>query len=189
MICRFTQLDLPADAVNSESRLLDLLGEVHEVLWPELAGMVIEVDDETDLAYFRASISTDTTLNEENTDRVFVVSYDPVVLADPPSAVALAAILAHELGHVFDYTSMNVEEYLQFGLWYGAQDPAESDELAAYERQTDEAALHRGCAAGLAEMREWIYAHATPEVLAEKQRNYYTPAEIEAWTAANGTCP
>jgi hypothetical protein len=75
-------------------------------------------------------------------------------------------------------------EIVEFGLWYGTQDPMTSDELRDYERATDEAALERGCGEGLAEMRAWIYAHAGEEIEAEKRRNYYSPEEIAAW----GTC-
>ena len=187
--CACGSIVLPLLPVSTEADLLSLLLATREAAWPELAGLNLAVDAETDLAYFRATISTDTALEPDNTNRIFVVSYDPVVLADPPDPASLAAILVHELGHVYDYTAMDVQTYLEFGLWYGAQDPKTSDELAEYERGTDEAALERGCAAGLSAMREWIYAHASAEVLAEKQRNYYTPVEITAWVDANGSCP
>ena len=186
--CLCSSVESPAAPVTTEDGLLALLRATQVVTWPELDGLALAVEDETDLAYFRASISTDTTLEEANADRLFVVSYDPVVLADPPDSTSLVAILTHELGHVFDYTGMSVKDYLEFGLWYGAQDPMESDELAGYERATDERALARGCAAGLAAMREWIYLHASAEVLAEKRRNYYTPEEISAWTEVHGAC-
>jgi hypothetical protein len=116
------------------------------------------------------------------------VQYDPIVLSDPPPAHALAALLVHELAHVADYVGWDSAELVEFGVWYGTADPMTSVELSAYERQTDETALRRGCAGGLAAAREWIYAHSDPEVLAEKQRNYWTPAEIDAWTRANGAC-
>lgn len=186
--CACENIPLPTAPVLTEAELLALLVAARDVAWPELAALNLAVDDETDLAYFRASISTDTALEPDNANRVFVVSYDPVVLADPPDPASLAAILVHELAHVHDYTQMDVETYLEFGLWYGAQDPKTSDELAEYERSTDEAAMSRGCAAGLSTMRAWIYAHASAEVLAEKQRNYYTPAEIAEWVAVNSVC-
>ncbi len=176
--------EIPAvEPVTTDAALLALLEATRDATFP--GNELLAVEPETDLAYFRASIDAQSLGN----DRVYVVSYDPVVLADPPEASALAAILVHELGHVEDYQGMNDAEYVEFGLWYGAQDPASSDELRAYERATDEKALARGCADGLAAMRAWIYDHATGEVRAEKERNYYTPAEIAAWTGANGECP
>ena len=77
---------------------------------------------------------------------------------------------------------------LDFAGWYASQDPATSDELAAYERATDEKALQRGCADGLSAMRTWIYAHVDAETLAEKEKDYYTPEEITTWVADNGSC-
>lgn len=176
--------DIPAaDPVTTEAALLDLLELARDATFPGSGQLAAQ--SETDLAYFRASIDAQSL----GKDRVYVVSYDPVVLADPPEARALAAILVHELGHVEDYSGMSDAEYVEFGLWYGAQDPATSDALRDYERATDEKALARGCADGLAAMRQWIYDHASTEVRAEKERNYYTPAEISAWTGANGECP
>lgn len=169
-------------AVTDEGALLDLLHAARDATFP--GDDTLAVEAEVGLAYFRASIDSDSL----GGSRVYVVSYDPVVLEDPPEPTALAAILVHELAHVADYRSMDDAQYVEFGLWYGAQDPATSDELRAYERATDEQALERGCAAGLSAMRTWIYAHASPEVLAEKQRNYYTPEEIDAWVAAHGAC-
>ncbi len=171
------------EPVSSETALLELLLATRDATFPGEYALALSA--EANLAYFRASIDSDSLAG----DRVYVVSYDPVILDDPPAAGALGAILVHELGHVEDYRLMENAEYVEFGLWYGAQDPATSDELRDYERATDEKALQRGCAEGLAAMREWIYAHATPEVRAEKERNYYTPAEIEAWVAESGRCP
>ncbi len=163
--------------------MLALLEATRDATFPGSGQLAVQ--PETDLAYFRASLDAQSL----GQDRIYVVSYDPVVLADPPDASALAAILVHELGHVEDYASMSDAEYVEFGLWYGAQDPATSDELRDYECATDEKALARGCADGLAAMRQWIYDHASAEVRAEKERNYYTPTEIGAWSGANGECP
>jgi hypothetical protein len=171
-----------APTVTDEAGLLSLLRSTRDATFP--GDYALAVQAETDLAYFRASIDPESF----SSDRVYVISYDPVVLADPPDTASLAAILVHELGHVDDYLAMDNAEYVEFGLWYGAQDGMTSDELRDYERATDEKALERGCAEGLAAMREWIYAHASAEVRAEKERNYYAPEEIEAWVAANGEC-
>jgi hypothetical protein len=77
------------------------------------------------------------------------------------------------------------------GIEIGAEaveDPSTSDGLRDYERATDEKALGRGCGEGLSEMRTWIYAHAEGDVLEQKQRNYYTPAESAAWGDEHGVC-
>ena len=148
----------------------------------------IGVEAVPDLQFFRAWIELGTISAPDPRDRTYTVQYDPVVLADPPPAEALAAVLAHELGHVDHYLGMSTEEAVQFGVWYGTQDPTTSDDLAAYERETDEKVLARGCAAGLAAMRVWIYEHVEGDVLVEKERNYYTPDEIAAWLSQHGTC-
>ena len=64
-----------------------------------------------------------------------------------------------------------------FGLWYA------TDDVSAYERETDLFALERGCGEGLIAFRTWLYAQLDDEAIAEKQRDYYTPEEIEAWMA------
>ena len=51
----------------------------------------------------------------------------------------------HEFKHVLDYTEMNTNTLVEFGLWYADEDVAE------YERATDEFALERGSATGLIE--------------------------------------
>ena len=98
-------------------------------------------------------------------------------------------VLVHELGHVEDYVAQDTDALVAFAVWYGSEDPLTSESLADYERGTDEKALDRGCAAGLADARRWIWSHAGPEVLPEKQHNYWSAEEIEAWAEANPTCP
>ena len=81
----------------------------------------------------------------------------------------------HELKHVMDYSQMNTSELIEFGIWYGSAD------IAEYERQTDLFTLEKGCGTGLIAFRNWLYGQVTDEVKAEKQRQYYTPEEIQQW--------
>ena len=186
--CPCDEISLPASPVTDDASVLSLLSATQVAAFPELNGVTLAVSPVEDLAFFRASIDLGTLSVDTTVGRVYRVEYDPIVLSDPPEPAALAAVLAHELGHVNDYAAMTSTEYLDFGLWYAEQSAAGSDDLAAYERATDEQALTRGCAAGLSAMREWIYAHCTGEVLAEKQRDYYSPDEIAAWVEAHGAC-
>lgn len=186
--CPCADLTLPAAPVTDEAGLAALLDEVETHLFPEMAGVAIGVAPVPDLQFFRAWIELGTISEPDGRDRTYTVQYDPVVLADPPPAAALAAVLGHELGHVDHYLGMTSEEAVTFGLWYGAQDPATSTGLSDYERATDEKVLVRGCADGLSAMREWIYAHTEGAVLEEKRRNYYTPEEIAAWVDEHGDC-
>lgn len=187
-LCACAAVDVPADPITDEAGLAALLASVQATLYPDEDGASIGVAPVDDLAFFRAWTEIDT-IAEAPFDRTYTIQYDPVVLADPPAPTAVAAVLAHELGHVQDYLAMDSDELLDFGLWYASQDPATSDELAAYERATDEKALARGCADGLAEMRTWIYAHVDGATLAEKEKDYYSPDEIAAWVDAHGSCP
>ena len=186
--CPCADLALPDAPVTDEAGLVAVLDEVRSLLFPEMAGVDIGVEAVPEMQFFRAWIELGTISQPDARDRTYTVQYDPVVLSDPPPVDALAAVLGHELGHVDHYLGFTSEEAVQFGIWYGTQDPVTSDELATYERDTDEKVLVRGCARGLATMREWIYAHVEGDVLAEKQRNYYTPDEIGAWVAVHGDC-
>ncbi len=178
-----------AGPVTTEAALADALAQVRGAV-PALDGVEVSVELVPDLAYFRAWAEVDGLLIDDGRARRYAVHVDPVVLSDPMPEAGLVAILLHELGHIADYVAMDSDALLAFVLWYGTQDPASSDELRDYERATDTYALDRGCADGLAEARAWIYAHAqTPEILADKQRNYLGPDEIAAWVDENGECP
>lgn len=185
--CRCANVAHVGEPISTELGLLAELAAVREASFPELAGVNVGVEAVVDLQYFRAWTELDT-INEAPEARTYTVQYDPEVLSDPPGAEALAAVLAHELGHVLDYLAMDSTELLEFGVWYGSQDSATSDELSAYERATDEVALERGCATGLSAFREWLYARVEGDVEIDKRRNYYSPEEIAAWVEANGSC-
>lgn len=186
--CACTTLELPAEPVTDEAGLSALLATVRAALFPELADLEITTGLVEELQFFRAWTELDT-IGAAPRERRYVVQADPVVLSDPPSPAALAAVLAHELVHVEHYVTLDTDAFVSFAAWYAGEDPLSSAGLADYERATDEGALERGCAAGLSEMREWIYAHCDGEVEAAKRFQYYTPEEIAAWQATHGQCP
>lgn len=186
--CPCERVGLPEGPVTDEAGLVALLETTRAATFPDLEGVTIGVAAVEDLLFFRAWAELDTIDLDDGRSRTYTVQYDPVVLADPPKPKALAAVLVHEVAHVSDYVAMDSAALLDFAVWYATQDPATSDGLRDYERATDEQALERGCAEGLSAMREWVYAHTEGEVLAEKQRNYYQPAEIEAWVEQHGGC-
>jgi hypothetical protein len=132
----------------------------------------------SDSVFFQANLDV-TTIEEEPLERTYTLQYNPALFDDPPSQIAVGAILVHELRHVLDYTEMTSEELGAFAAWYITED------VSAYERETDEYALEQGCGEGLTAYREWLYETIPPEDLAEKQRNYYTPDEIREWMAAH----
>jgi hypothetical protein len=176
--------------VTTHDGVVDLLAEVRAATWPALDGVTIGVAPVDELRYFRAWIELDTFALDDGRARTYTVQYDPVVLADPMTPAALAATLVHELAHVHDYVGMDAATLADFALWYATEDPATSEDLAAYERATDDAALARGCAEGLAASMLWIYERSAedPDLLAEKLHNYYTPGDLARWTSTHGAC-
>ena len=133
---------------------------------------------ETD--FFTAGVDL-TTADLPGLDRRYIIRANSAIFSgDEPPIGATAAILAHELQHVLDYTAMSGDELVDFALEYSEGD------IRTYERATDEAILERGCAAGLRAYREWLYGQLEPADAADKRRDYYTPEEIDAWVAAQG---
>lgn len=176
--------------MTTHDGVVELLAGARDAAWPGLDGVEIGVAPIDELQYFRAWVELDTFALDDGRARTYTVQYDPVALADPMSAEALAATLVHELAHVHDYVGMDAETLADFALWYATEDPHTSEDLAAYERATDDQALARGCADGLAASMVWIYARSAddPDLLAEKMHNYYTPGDIARWTSTHGAC-
>jgi hypothetical protein len=158
-----------------------LLREARYRFFPQLYWMVLQLHDDVSSAstYFLAQPDL-STIEEAPEDRLYVVRANPALLDDPPSATAVGAILVHELKHIFDYSEMDTEELASFGLWYGI-----ADDVSDYERGTDEYALSLGCAQGIKAYREWLYDHIPPDAVEQKQYDYFTPEEIDAWVADN----
>jgi hypothetical protein len=165
---------------TTELELQELLDHVRETLFEELdlvrpllaANPVVE----NETSFLQANLEPASAL-QPRLHRSYVVRYSPLLLEDPPPARGVAAILAHELRHVADYVELGTLELAGFGLGYLVLDPA------PYERQTDTWVVKLGCADGLKDYRVWNYARLDEEALAEKQRRYLTPDEIDALVA------
>ena len=174
--------DLMADGgpATDEAGLRQRLDAVHAALFPELDGVaIVLVPGEDPTSFFSANVEADS-FGDPPLERTYTVVYSTLQFDDPPAGAAVTAILSHELGHIVDYTGMDATELASFALWYATSD------VAAYERETDERALELGCADGLKAYRQWLYTRLDADAVAEKQRVYYTPAEIDAWVAAQG---
>ena len=172
--CACDAVEVPAGA-----DVQGVLDAIRPTLFPDLDGVSIAVQT-LEVTFFQTTVAL-ATFEDPPRDRRYLVQVDPAVLADPPSQAAMVAVLAHELGHAQDFVGMSSNELADFAIWYANED------VADYEHATDEKALTRGCAAGLAEFREWVYSHTDGDVEAEKRRLYYDPAAIAAWAEAN-TC-
>jgi hypothetical protein len=165
------------------SRIQSILDDVRDKVWPELKAVKIGLRSFTsDSDYFRASVVLED-LPKNPLRRHYLLYVNPRVFADPPSADALFAIIAHELKHIKDYTSMKGREIVGLGALYRGfmMDEQSLRQLADYERRTDEAVLERGYSRGLKEYRQWLYAHIPESALPAKLRNYYSPDEIDEW--------
>lgn len=163
-----------ADPPSTLADVETMIDDVRRVV-PELDGVPIQTTEiESETTFLAANLDL-TTLSADPRARSYQVQINPKLLDDPPSPDGMIAILVHELKHIVDYTLKNEEEMLAFGLWYATED------VAAYERETDEFVLERGCATGLIAFREWVYTKVDAEGKAEKERVYYTPDEIRAW--------
>lgn len=163
---------------TSEADVAALLEAVRP-LHPELEDVEVtlhELSSETD--FYQAALDV-ATMDDPPLERAYRVLYNPLQFERDIPRDAVGAILVHELQHLVDYTEMDGEQLSEFALWYASED------ISAYERRTDEAALWAGCGEGLIAYREWLYAQLTPEQIEQKKVTYYTPEEIEAWTAAN----
>ena len=160
------ELDLSylIDEVQRQAFGADLQGV--EVVLSPLPG-------ETD--FFRTTVDL-TTVEAAGMKRRYIIQADNRLFSgDPPPLEGLAAILAHELQHVLDYTRMASDDLVAFTLQYNDGD------IGDYERKTDEAVLALGCGTGLRDWREWLYTQLEPTDETRARAEYYTPEEIDAW--------
>ncbi len=148
-------------------------------LIPELNGVSLSVQTiESESTFLAAQVDL-STISNPPLEREYIIQINPQIFEQQITGASTVAILVHEFKHVLDYTEMDTNTLVEFGLWYAGGDVAE------YERATDEFALERGCATGLIEFREWLYDFVSEEIRREKEENYYTPDEIQAWLESN----
>ena len=148
-------------------------------LVPELDGVSLRVETIESNSTFLAAQVDLSTISNPPLEREYIIQIIPQIFEQQITGASTVAILVHEFKHVLDYTEMDTNALVEFGLWYAGGDVAE------YERATDEFALERGCATGLIDFREWLYGFVSEEVRREKEENYYTPDEIREWVGTN----
>lgn len=168
------------DGVRTEADLRTIIEDLRRDTVPELQGFRLELSpSESGQDFFRTTVDPLTALAPAP-GRTYRIVYSARLFADPPSRLALRAILTHELGHMHHYTTLSSVDLASFAIWY-----ATAKDVSAYEHATDDFALVRGKALGLEQFRLWLYAHVAPDVRAQKQHDYYTPDDIERWRAAH----
>ncbi len=159
-----------AAAIKETRKIVD---EIIQAAYPELAKVDIQIkafNDDAD--YFRTLLSFKRFLFGQRMQYFIRVNPRLFELAAPEEGVR--AILAHELGHVFEFHQQNRMKLLRLVRLMS------KTYTARFERRTDLQAISRGYGAGLKAYRVWLYQHVPAKKLAEKQRNYFSPEEIEA---------
>lgn len=173
----FSHADEADHSVPQELKLraMDMVKELIDERFPELVNANITPKAIKNPAVF---LATDiNVLSVLTGEREYTLYLNKRLQTHPISDLALKGILAHELVHFTDYEKMNAFELASFYIQYLA-----SDEFSAkYERATDLQSFERGYALGIKAFRYWLYQQITPEAKALKQKNYYTPAEIDEW--------
>ncbi|MEW6129485.1 MAG: hypothetical protein AB1757_20760 [Acidobacteriota bacterium] len=155
------------------NRTRAIVEELIHTTYPELAKTDIQIQSFTDNAdYFRTLFNFKRWLF--GLKMRYYIKVNPQVFERGAPAAGIRAILSHELGHVYDFQTKN--RLRLFGLMRLAG----KNYTARFERRTDLQAISRGCGEGLKLYREWLYRNVPAKKLAEKQRNYFSPAEIEA---------
>jgi Zn-dependent protease with chaperone function len=158
---------------DAAERIRRVVEEVRQSSYPELQGIPLLIQLFTsDSDYFQARFTNASFLGRRQLRYVLFVNRR--LLAQPPPDDALRAVLAHELGHVLYYRA----HYRLRLLWLLRL--CQPSFAARFERATDLVALERGYGRGLKAYREWLYQRIPAGKLAEKQRNYFSPAEIDA---------
>ena len=104
----------------------------------------------------------------------YFVEVNPALFQEQAPSNRVCAIMAHELVHIVSLSRGNRIRRL------GLVRLLLRRETAKFERRTDLEAIHRGYGDGLRSYRKWVYAHIPPNKLPEKQRNYFSPEEIDA---------
>lgn len=163
-----------------------LLRQVKAASYPELLQTPMTTSTLTSpTTFFQSNFDIGSALDG---DLALVIDINDAVLDDPPSELALRAVLAHELAHSLDYRQRfdsdgkaGLARLLPMLFW-----PPVEEEI---ERRTDVVAVARGHGAGLIAFRVWLYAHIDAEAVRQKRRVYYDPLELDLLTRLFAACP
>lgn len=86
----------------------------------------------------------------------------------------LKGLLAHELAHIEDYSSMTFPEFLLFGAIYILFEDFQRD----VERETDKTAIGKGFGKELLAFREYSLKSEDSAYVERVKKNYLSPEEI-----------
>jgi hypothetical protein len=154
-------------------RTRSMVGQVLKDSYPELSSADIQVQSFASKSdYFRTSFDFQRFLFGRKMR--YVIKVNPRVFELGAPEEALRAILAHELGHVFDFHRQKRVRLLGLVRLSG------KGYTARFERGTDLQAIARGYGDGLKAYRRWLYQNIPATKVEEKRRNYFSPEEIDA---------
>lgn len=158
-----------------QNRAMKMVGELVEESFPELKEITFTPKLIKNPAVFLATdINIPSVLVGK---REYILYLNKQLYTQPISDLALKGILAHELVHFTDYEKMNGLEL----AWFYAKILTSAAFETEYERATDLQTFERGYAIGIKAFRFWLYDQITPEAKVLKEKNYYTPEEIDDW--------
>jgi hypothetical protein len=150
-----------------------LVEEIVKHSYPELTNADIQVQTFNSASdYFRTGFSFGRFLTARKMR--YFIRVNPRIFELNAPAEGVRAIVAHELGHAFDFYRRKRIRLL------GLVRLSSKSYSAGFERRTDLQAIARGYAEGLKAYRQWLYQNVPAEKVAEKRRNYFSPEEIEA---------
>ena len=113
----------------------------------------------------------------------YVVFVNPRALELQAPEAGVQAIIAHELAHVVYFKKRNRVRLL------GLVRLTSKQSTARFERWADLKAISLGYGEGLKEYRSWLYGNVPASKLPDKQRNYFSPQEIDAILSASRKRP
>jgi hypothetical protein len=175
LIALFLALDsLACDYQTSSSEVRQIIDRVKESYFPELMQAKISIREFSSDEYFLQAKPEIKSLLKKKSKRSYFVEVNTNLYKCSPSALALEAIIAHELEHIADYEKMTSAQIMKLGASY-----ASGKFRARYERATDMKVVDKGMTEGLIQYREWIYKKLNPSQLKTKRKLYLTPEELQ----------
>lgn len=167
------------ELINQVRRVVE---EVRTAAYPELKGAKIKIelfDSKSD--YFQTRFTVTSFLFKRRLSCLLMVNRNLFTHNVPDDG--LRAIIAHELGHAFYFSSRNRIKLL------GLLRLTSKGYTVRFERRTDMQAIIRGYGSGLKSYRLWLYGRIPANKIAEKKRNYFSPEEIELLEQVQTTNP
>ena len=170
-----------AQDASALTKIEKILSEVR-VSYPELRDARISLKLFTSKSdFFRSQFSISRFFTFRRFQYIIFVNEQVFNLNAPEDGIR--AIVAHELAHVAYF-----KRHTRLGL-FRLIGLASRSYTARFERGADLQAIKRGFGEGLKSYREWLYQNIPAENVAEKKRNYFSPAEIDLILALSRAQP